>query len=123
MYMYRHDNAPIAGTESIDRIGKCHSGLWGAINSSRKTDVLVILTSQIMQSGMLSPYAHWTAAAPTRPIAVPGHDTLSRDIMHIVRYCMVPTLRYDSQTFTQKSCTAQCAVQCAWKVVTTREES
>ena len=63
---------------------------------------------------------------PIRPIAdftVPGHDTLSRDIMHIVQYGMAPTLHYDSQKFTLKSCTAQCTVQCALKVVATREES
>ena len=73
-------------------------------------------------------HAHWSAptAAPIWPIAdftVPGHDTLSRDIMHIVQYGMVLTLRYDSQKFTLKSCTAQCTVQCALKVVATHEES
>ena len=76
---------------------------------------------------MLSPHARCTAptAAPIRPIAVPGHrhGTRSRDILHIARYGIVPTLRYDSQNFTLKPCTGQCAVQCTLKVVVTREES
>ena len=73
----------------------------------------------------VSPHAHWTAptAAPIRPIAAPGHDTRSRDSMYIVRYGIVPALRFDSQKFTLKSCTAHCAVQCTLKVVVTREES
>ena len=114
-----------AGTESIDRIGKSPSGLGDAITSSSKNDVLVILTSQIMQRCMIPPHAHWTVptVAPIQPIAVPVHDTLSRDIMHIVRYGIVPTSRYDSQKFTMKSCTAQCAVQRVLKVVVTHEES
>ena len=78
-----------------------------------------------MQRCMISPHAHRTAptAAMIRQIAVPGHDTRSHDIMHIVQYGIVPTLRYDSPKFTLKSCTAQCAVQCALKVVVTRDES
>ena len=58
-----------------------------------------------------------------RPIAVPGHDTLSRDIMRTVRYGILPALHRDSQNFTLKSLAAQCTVQCALKVVVTREES
>ena len=118
-------NAPSNGTESSDRVGKCCSGLGEAITSSSKNDVLVVLTLWIMQRCMISPHAYCTAptAAPIWPIAVLGHDTLSRDIMNIVRYGIVPTLRYDSQKFTLKYCTAQCAVQCTLKVVVTHEES
>ena len=43
--MYLNENAPSAGTETIDHISKCHSGLWEAVTSSSKTDVLVILAS------------------------------------------------------------------------------
>ena len=44
---YRYnENTPSAGTERIDRIGKCHSGLWDVITSSSKTAVLVIFASQ-----------------------------------------------------------------------------
>ena len=84
-------NAPSAGTESIDRIGKCFFVLAEAITSSSKNDDLVVLTSQIISYiPAYYVHAHWTAlpAAPIRPIAVPGHDTLSRDIMRtsMVRY-------------------------------------
>ena len=53
------------------------------------------------------------------PIAVPGQDTLSRDIMRTVRYGM----HRDLQNFTFKSLATQCTLQCVLKVVVTREES
>ena len=49
-------NAPSVGTEGIDRIGKSPSGLGNAITSSSKSDVLVILTSQIKLRCMMSPH-------------------------------------------------------------------
>ena len=58
------------------------------------------------------------------PIAVPGQDTPSRDIMRTVRYGILPILHRDWQNFTLKSLAAQCTLQCALalKVVVTREE-
>ena len=43
--------------------------------------------------------------------------------LHDIRHSIVPTLRRDSQKITLKSFTVQCTVQCAVKVVATREES
>ena len=51
-------NVPSVGTEGIDRIGKSPSGLGNAITSSSKSDVLVILTSQIKQRCMMSPHIY-----------------------------------------------------------------
>ena len=42
----QNENTPSAGTERIDRIGKCHSGLWDGITSSSKTAVLVIFAER-----------------------------------------------------------------------------
>ena len=53
------------------------------------------------------------------PVAVPGHCTLARDVMHTARYSIVPTLRLDAQILHLD----QCTIQCASKVVATREES
>ena len=57
-----------------------------------------------------------------RPIAVPGHDTLSH-IMRTVRYGILPTFHRDLQNFMLKSLATQCTVQCALKVVVTHGES
>ena len=43
--------------------------------------------------------------------------------MRTVRYGVLPTLHRDLQNCTLKSLAAQCTVQCALKVVVTREES
>ena len=53
----------------------------------------------------------------------PGRFTLTRYIMHIAWYGIIPTLRRYSQTFMLKSSTAQCAVRCGLNVIATREES
>ena len=55
-----NENVPSAGTERIDHIGMCHSGLWDAITSSSKTAVLVIMASQRDALFTISP--HCTAA-------------------------------------------------------------
>ena len=49
-------NTAIAGTESIDCIGKSLSCLGEAIPSSNKNDVLIILTSQMLKRCMVSPH-------------------------------------------------------------------
>ena len=56
-------------------------------------------------------------------VTAPGRFTLTRYIMHIAWYGIIPTLRRYSQTFMLKSSTAQCAVRCGLKVIATREES
>ena len=37
------EDAPSTGTERVDCISKCHSGVWDAITFSKKTAVLEIL--------------------------------------------------------------------------------
>ena len=101
---YKLETRPALGPKVlIVSARKSPSSFGEAITSSSKND------------------AHRTAptAARIRPIAVPGHNTLSRDNMHTVRYGIVSTLRCDSQNVTLKYCT----VQCALKVIITREES
>ena len=81
-------NAPSAGTESIDRIRKCQSGLWDAIVFSSKT------TCTSNHSSWCSQFLTLLCSAP---VAVPGPRAPTRDIMRRVRYGIVPTFRRDSQ--------------------------
>ena len=73
---------------------KSPTGLGGAITSSSKNDVLVILTLQIMQR---CTYMH-IGLCPLRPDpADRSPRTLSRDVMHIPQYDIVRILCRDSQ--------------------------
>ena len=101
-------------------MGKCHLGLLDAIISSGMAG-LVILGSQGCTQFVISP--HCTSGRPKSQFQDLGHCILAHDIMHTLRYGIVPTLRYDSQSFTFKFSTVQCTVQCTLKVVATREES
>ena len=58
------------------------------------------------------------------PVVVPGHCMLAYHVkcMYTVWYGIVPTLRHDSQNFMLKSSNVRGTVQCALKVVATREE-
>ena len=78
----------------MDCIGKSPSGLGYAITSSRKSDVLVILSSQRKQRCMMSPHistctctldcADCGPAQADPNSTISGHDTISHDTMHIL---------------------------------------
>ena len=109
------ENAPSTGTERIDRIGQCHSNLQDASFSPSKTAVLVILPSLGDTQFMISP--HCTPA----PDATPGHCTIVRDVMNADRAGIIPTLRRIHKFYVENFHWL-CIVQCALKVVETREE-
>ena len=80
MQMHVTRNAPSAGTERIDRIKKCHSGLCNSIVSQQ--DYFTLLQSALR---LRSQFHNPVRCAP------------ARDIMCTVRYGIVPTLRRDSE--------------------------
>ena len=90
-YCEHDENAPSAGTERIDHIGKCQSSLWDAFSQARLPlvttvhDLLTLLCSAL-HSGPSRSSMIWDVAL----LHVISHT-------HTVRYRTVPTLRRDSQ--------------------------
>ena len=122
-----HKNAPNAGTERIDRIGKCQSGLGDA----------TVFSSESISCKHSSWYSHQRAVTFYGSLILtllcsalhsgPSHS--SRMLRSYTWYHAHSMVRYRTDfesrfsKFTLKSSTAQCTVQCALKVIVTREES